>query len=83
MSGEAFQLRRSRTPSRRRRHLRDDFFEDVVGDLAQLGVGAILDRVGHPHDRRFIAQGLGLDLGSLNECRGGDDGRGYSGRVEI
>ena len=60
-----------------RRHPLDDLLEGVVGDLADLVVGAVLDGMRHPDEGRFVAErgalrGGGFDEGFRGDAQGGD-----------
>ena len=66
-----------------RRHPFDDLVECAVRERAQLFIGPILDRVGHPNHRRLVTERLALDLGSLNESRRCDHQRRDTTTLEI
>lgn len=65
------------------RHALQDFVDRAVGEVLQLGVGAILDRMGHPHDVGVIAKCLRLNVGGLDEGGRGHDESRNAGVIEI
>src|SRR5271169_5520410 len=60
-----------------------DRFEVVVGELLELVVGAVLDRVGYEHQGRIDTERLGLGGGTFDELRGGDAHRRNAASFEI
>ena len=67
----------------RGRHSRDDLVERAVRERAQLFIGPILDRVGHPDYRRLVTECLALGVGGLHEGRRRNDHRRDTAAFEI
>ena len=76
--GNSIGLRKSLSALQQRHHL----VEGAVGDLVDLGRGAVLDRMGHVDDRRLEAQRIALRGDAVDEFGGHDVDAGQAAAVE-